>query len=152
MPQSELDHHAPSASGLGELSPHAIDMSADDGPALGIAVHLHSLPALIVEVTGDLDALTAPRLLEALRSILREPCPVLIIDLSTVEFMGSAALSVLVEIHEDTAADLSLRIVAPSRATRRPLQVTGLDTMLSLYLSRFDALIAPADPARRTST
>jgi anti-sigma B factor antagonist len=133
--------------------PHrAADHFAEDSPALAIAVHHHTLPALVVEVAGELDILTAPRLLDALRALLRERSPVLVVDLSAVEFMGSAGLFVLAETHRDAGTHTSLRIVAPGRVTLRPLQVTGLDTVLNLYRSRPDALAAPADPSRQTRT
>jgi anti-anti-sigma factor len=113
---------------------------------LAIAVHHHPLPALVVEVTGELDALTAPRLLDILHAALRESCPMLVVDLTGVAFMGSAGLAVLAETHEHAIPDTTLRIVAPGRATRRPLQITGLDTILQLYPSRSEALTPPADP------
>jgi anti-anti-sigma factor len=111
------------------------------GTGLAISVyHDTTLPALVVEVTGELDTLTAPRLQDALRAALREPCPVVIVDLTGVEFMGPAGLAVLVEAHDHAGSSTSLRIVAPARATLRPLQITGLDAVLNVYESRPDAL------------
>ncbi|WP_414636196.1 hypothetical protein [Actinophytocola sp.] len=50
-------------------------------------------------------------------------------------FMRSAGISVLLETHQRAAPHTAVFIVAPSRTTLRPLQVTGLDTVLDLYLS-----------------
>jgi len=137
MPSSDLDQQATPA-----------DPSIDEGVVLTIAVHRDTtVPALVVEVTGELDTLTAPRLLDTLHEALRESCPVVVVDLTGVGFMGSAGLAVLVEAHDHAGSSTSLRIVAPARATLRPIQITGLDAMLNLYPSRPDALTPPADPS-----
>jgi anti-sigma B factor antagonist len=120
---------------------HVADPSVDEGTGLTVAVHHHtSVPALVVEVTGDVDMLTAPRLLDALHTALRAPYPVLVVDLTGVQFMGSAGLSALVNAHRRAGSSTSVRIVAPALTTLRPLQVTGLDAVLNVYQSRPDAL------------
>ena len=110
-----------------------------------IAVHHHPLPALVVEVTGELDACTAPQLQDTLQAVVRERCPVLVVDLTGVKFMGSAGLGLLADTHEHATPHTTLRIVAPGRATLRPLQITGLDTVLHLYPSQPEALTQPGD-------
>lgn len=118
-------------------------------PPLTVEVH-HHLPAVVVDVGGELDAFTAPRLLATLQAVLRERSPVLIVDLTAVRFMGSAGISVLLETYQRAGPHTTLRIVAPSRTTLLPLQVTHLDTVLDLYPSRPDALAAP-QPSRPTT-
>lgn len=133
MPPSHLDHYA---------FPHIPGVRPSIGgmSGLAIAVHHDPLPALVVEVSGELDTLTAPRLLDVLNVALRERCPVLVVDLTGVTFLGSAGLAVLAGTHEHAGPHTALRIVACLRATLRPLQLTGLATMLQLYPSRDDAL------------
>ena len=144
MPSSHLDQHAsPQISRVRHEPPRAADPSADGINECAIAVHHDPHPALVVEVSGELDGLTAPRLSVTLHAALREPCPVLVVDLTGVTFMGSAGLALLFEIHERATPHTALRIVAPGRVTLRPLQVTGLDTRLRLYPSRPDALTEP---------
>lgn len=114
--------------------------ASDDGSALTITIHHNALPALVVEVTGELDLLTAPRLSDTLHAVARLDYKVLVLDLSTLKFMGSAGLATLVEAHQHAARHTSLRIVACGPTTLRPIQITGLDTLLDIYPSRADAL------------
>ena len=142
MPPSHLDHYAFPQIPSARLEPprRAADPSVGASNGLAIAVHHDPLPALVVEVSGELDTLTAPRLLDVLGVALRERCPILIVDLTEVTFLGSAGLAVLAGTHKHASPHTALRIVARLRATLRPLQLTGLATMLQLYPSRADAL------------
>lgn len=101
----------------------------------------------MVDVTGDLDALTSPRLLDTLHALLRKRSAVLVVDLTAVAFMGSAGISVLVEIHRHASPYIDLRVVAASRVTLRPLQATGIDTALNVYPSRAAALTRTGERA-----
>jgi anti-sigma B factor antagonist len=104
---------------------------------LTITVHQHDdPPSVVVDVTGELDALTAPRLLDALHVQLSA---VLVVDLTAVTFMGSAGISVLIETRQ-RSPHIDLRVVAATRAALRPLQITGVDTVLNVYPSRDEAL------------
>lgn len=97
---------------------------------------------LVLRVTGDLDVLTAPTLGTHLDVALSSPIStsVVIVDLTGVEFLSSAGISVLVETHRLTAStDLSLRVVAEGPATSRPLQLMRLDEIIDLYSSVEDA-------------
>jgi anti-sigma B factor antagonist len=109
------------------------------GSELAIKIHHDDSHSVVVDVTGELDALTAPRLLDALRSLLRERSSVLVVDLTEVAFMGSAGISVLVDTHQ-RSPHVDLRVVAATLVTLRPLQVTGLDSVLNIYPSRAAAL------------
>lgn len=141
MPSADIDQQAAPHIARARREPpqHVAGPSVDHSTWLAISVH-HVLPALVVEVAGELDMLTAPRLLATLHAVLRERSPVVVVDLTGIEFMGSAGLAVLVEAHQHAGAHTSLRIVAPGRATLLPIQVTGLDSTLNLYPSRPDAL------------
>ena len=58
----------------------------------------------------------------------------LIVDLTDVQFLSSAGISVLVETHRLTArAGISLRVVADGHATSRPLRMTRIDEIIDLY-------------------
>lgn len=91
---------------------------------------------LVLHVAGDLDVLTAPTLGTHLDVALSSALPtsVVIVDLTDVEFLSSAGISVLVETHRLTAAsDLSLRVVAEGPVTSRPLRLMRLDEVIDLY-------------------
>jgi anti-sigma B factor antagonist len=91
--------------------------------------------SVVVQASGELDVLTAPRLsaqLDQAEAIVVPPAPV-VLDLTGITFLGSAGLAVLIAHHERCAAlGSSLRIMASSRAVTRPLTATALDRVLNL--------------------
>lgn len=58
----------------------------------------------------------------------------LVIDLSAVDFLASAGMAVLVWAHRQ-AEPADVRVVASSRLTLRPLQLTRLTDELAVFLS-----------------
>ena len=99
--------------------------------------------AVVVEVAGDVDTTTAPALVQAADTALAEQPPVLVIDLSRVEFLASPGLTALLTIHRNAGPGTAVRIVASGRATLRPIQLTGLEESLSLFPTREAALAGP---------
>lgn len=88
----------------------------------------------VLHVTGDLDVLTAPTLGTRLDVALADAPSVLIVDLSEVQFLSSAGISMLVETHRLThRAGMSLRVVAEGPATSRPMRVMGLGEIIDIY-------------------
>jgi anti-sigma B factor antagonist len=98
--------------------------------------------AIVVEVAGDVDTTTAPALVEAADEAGGAPPPVLVVDLSRVEFLASPGLTALLTIHRNAGSTTAVRIVAARRATLRPNQLTGLEESLSLFPTREAALTA----------
>ena len=101
--------------------------------------------AVVIAVEGEVDALTAPRLRAALGDAFeRLDGRPLVVDLTNVRFLGSAGLRTLF----DTAAEAvdhrgfdPLRVVVDhTRPVIRPIEMVGLDNVLSLYESVDDAL------------
>ena len=91
--------------------------------------------SVVVQASGELDMLTAPRLssqLDRAEAIVVPPAPV-VLDLSGLTFLGSAGLSVLVAHHERCAAlGSKLQIRPGGRVVTRPLELTGLDQVLTV--------------------
>lgn len=87
----------------------------------------------VLAVTGDLDMLTSPRLAAALEEVADAGPRTVVVDLSKVDFLGSAGLAVLVSAHERAESRGKLRIVASARDTQRAFSMTGLDDLLDLY-------------------
>ncbi|HEX6360614.1 STAS domain-containing protein [Actinophytocola sp.] len=91
--------------------------------------------SVVVRVCGDLDILTAPRLstqLDLAEAIVVPPAPV-VLDLTGLNFLASAGLSVLLAHHERCRTLGSrLEILPGGRAVTRPLAVTGLDQILDV--------------------
>ncbi|WP_425546623.1 STAS domain-containing protein [Amycolatopsis minnesotensis] len=57
-----------------------------------------------------------------------------------MSFLHSAGLNTLVEIHYRAHTKTEVRVVAAERVTRRPLELTGLDTELKVRPTLADAL------------
>ena len=84
-------------------------------------------------VVGEVDAFTAPRLRPSIASQLEGQPRELVLDLSAVEFLGSAGLAALVETQALARdRDVALRLIATSRAVIRPLQGTGLIDLFTI--------------------
>ena len=101
--------------------------------------------ALMMAVTGEIDGLTAGRL----RSALAEAFAglgrrVLVLDLTAVGFLGSPGLRTLLDGAREAARRpgyRTLRVVVDSnRPVIMPIQIAGLDNVLSLHDSVSDAL------------
>ena len=89
--------------------------------------------AVTVTVVGEVDTFTAPVLRSSLDTQLEQQPRELVIDLSGVQFLGSAGLAVLVETQKSARArDVDLRLVATTRAVTRPLEVTGLIDLFTI--------------------
>lgn len=88
--------------------------------------------AVVLAVQGDVDTVTAPKLTDAAVGVLAEGPPVLVLDLTRVDFLASPGLTSLLTVRRN-AGETALRIVAAGRASLRPIQLTGLDQSLPLY-------------------
>lgn len=83
----------------------------------------------VVEVAGELDVLSVPRL----RSSLAEAVggQDVVIDLSRVRFCDSSVLRLLVDVQRASAATgHTLEVARPSEAVRRLFEVSGLRGVL----------------------
>jgi anti-sigma B factor antagonist len=87
---------------------------------------------LVLEVFGDLDALTAPQLAEAIMANLADQPAALIVDLSKVDFLGSAGMTALIGGHEAAGSAQRFGVVADG-PTGRHMKIVGLDGILSTY-------------------
>ena len=86
-----------------------------------------------VTVVGEVDTFTAPVLRSTLDSQLELQPRELVIDLSGVQFLGSAGLAVLVETQKSSRSrEVALRLIASTRAVTRPLEVTGLNDLFTI--------------------
>ncbi len=85
-----------------------------------------------LELTGEIDAHTAPQLAEQL-----DPLPggdgAVVLDVHGIEFIDSSGLRVLVEAHQRaSSAGRSLVIHRPSVAVKRLLEISGLSEHLTV--------------------
>ena len=102
--------------------------------------------ALLLEVDGELDTLTAPRLEADLNAALdsgKAEDAAVVVDLSNVTVLASSGLAVLVGgARRAGAAGRRLHLVVATRAVTRPLEVTGADTLFDTHGDVGSALAA----------
>ena len=95
----------------------------------------------VVEVGGEIDVYTAPRLRETLISLVEGGSYHLIIDLEGVEFLDSTGLGVLVGgLKRVRAYDGTIDLVCTHRRILRIFRITGLDKVFRTYESVKEAL------------
>jgi anti-anti-sigma factor len=121
----------------------------NSGPPLTVQYQQRG-PAMLVQITGEVDLQTAGLMHDALTTALTTvtaPHPV-VVDLTGISFFGSAGLAELLQAHQHaTNNHVPLRIVATSRAVLRPLEITGIAPMLDLCRDITTALT----PSRSTA-
>ena len=82
---------------------------------------------------GQLDVVLAPRLEGRLDQLRRDGARLITLDLSGVEFLAAAGLSVFIGADQaQQAAGGQLLLTRPTRMAGHVLAMTGLDTMVSL--------------------
>jgi anti-sigma B factor antagonist len=103
-------------------------------PATQLAVMTeHHCQRSVLRLRGELDASNRDHLHNAISSALEHRPPLLVVDLSGLDFTDCAGLSVLVWAHKRVAAcGHRLVITGANPAVQRLLHLTGLDTYLHL--------------------
>jgi anti-sigma B factor antagonist len=95
---------------------------------------------VVISLTGELDMLTAPRFEQAIACAARNAPVAMIVDLTKVKFLASAGLNVLVAAYHELTPSAGFGVVADGVVVRRPLQLTGIDTVVTLFPTLDDAL------------
>lgn len=105
----------------------------------------------VLSMPAEVDLTNAAALLGRILTVLdRQPATV-IVDMTATTFCDSAGVNTLVRAHQRAASvQAELRLVAPGRAVRRILTVTGLDRLISVYPS-LAASLAAGRPAAGAS-
>ena len=96
---------------------------------------------VVLHVRGELDLRTTSTLTDAVEAAMDAEPSVMVIDLSGVGFLASRGLEALLVAHQ-SAGETLVRVVATTRATVRPLEVSGLRGSLNVYESLTAALAA----------
>lgn len=87
---------------------------------------------LVIRLCGALDLLTSPKVVELLDAAHGEHPAALVVDLSEVSFLGSAAMTALLTAQHQIGRSLPLVVVADGPATARPLRLVGVDRLLTV--------------------
>lgn len=94
---------------------------------LHLRVHYPSPRVVAVQARGDLDEVTTPRLEELLIPRLACAAQLVVLDLSRVSFLGTAALQLLITSQERAATRrTTLRLVTGPACVRAGLRAAGL--------------------------
>lgn len=101
--------------------------------------------AVVLTVSGEVDMLSAPQLSEVIHTTLAAAPAALVVDLSKVDFLASAGMTVLVTAQSEVVPPTRFAVVANGAATSRPIKLMGLDSVLSLYSTLDSALSDLAD-------
>ena len=101
--------------------------------------------AVVLTVSGEVDMLSAPQLAEAVHTALETRPAAVIVDLSKVDFLASAGMTVLVSALDEVVPPTRFAVVAYGAATSRPIKLMGLDSILSLHSSLDSALTGVVD-------
>ncbi len=94
----------------------------------------------VVSVSGSVDMLTAPGLAEAIETALAKEPSGLIVDLTKVEFLGSAGISVLMKTRDTLGEATPFCVVADGPATHRPLTLLGINELMHVSRRLDDAV------------
>jgi anti-sigma B factor antagonist len=108
----------------------------------------HDGGVAVLSVSGEIDLATIPAFEAAIVDALTQRPTALIVDLSGVDFLASAGLQALVAARESLTGAAEFAVVADGPATSRPIQLTGLDQILSLHPTVADARSAVTGEAR----
>ncbi|BBZ46539.1 STAS domain-containing protein [Mycobacterium parmense] len=96
--------------------------------------------AVVLTVSGEVDMLTSPQLAEAIHTALAGRPAALIVDLTKVDFLASAGMTVLVTAQAEAVAPTQFAVVANGAATSRPIKLMGIDSVLALHSTLDSAL------------
>jgi anti-sigma B factor antagonist len=88
----------------------------------------------VLEVGGEVDVYTAPRLRERLTDMIGSGHKHIVADLGRVDFLDSTGLGVLVGAHRRLgSSDGSLRLVCPHERLLKIFRITGLDKVFDIH-------------------
>jgi anti-sigma B factor antagonist len=101
----------------------------------------------VIAVSGEIDVYSAPRLREALISLVDAGNYTLIVDMEGVEFLDSTGLGVLVGgLKRVRAHDGGIDLVCTQGRILRIFRITGLSRVFNIYDSVDEALASHDKP------
>jgi len=120
--------------GLAEMPSSRVDRPPGSLPHVELKVTTRSQgDHTVVSVLGEIDLYTAPRLQSELMNALGASPARLIVDMSGVDFCDSTGINVLLAAHRHAREHGGeLQLAGPGSATRKVLQVTGLEAVFTV--------------------
>ena len=123
----------PTDGGLGDVQPRGHLVSAPAGGA-GLAVRVASSEgASTVELLGELDGYSAPRLRHCLQELTDAGDRRIVLDFKGIEFIDSAGLGVLIGATKSLNQRQGELVVTSARPQAAKLfEMTGIDTIVTV--------------------
>lgn len=95
----------------------------------------------ILDVVGEVDLYTAPRLEEGLRRAASGTRPRLAVNLTRVAYLDSTALRVLTESHKDVRSRQgAIVLIATQPTIQKIFRVTGLGAIIAVVATEREAV------------
>ena len=103
----------------------------------------HEGDRTVIEVGGEIDVYTAPKLREQLVDLVNQGRYHLVVDMEAVDFLDSTGLGVLVGgLKRVRAHDGSLRLVCTQERILKIFRITGLTKVFGIHSSVDEAIAA----------
>ncbi|MGH7731468.1 MAG: STAS domain-containing protein [Candidatus Eiseniibacteriota bacterium] len=97
-------------------------------------------PAVVIRITGRLDARSSPQLLQACAGLER-PGSHVVLNLSRVSFLSSSGVGALLSLSEEFRGPAgSFRLAPASTEVRSAIRLLNLEPFLAIHESEADAL------------
>lgn len=105
-------------------------------------------PYTVIEVHGEVDVYTAPRLREQIVECVQSGQHHIVVDMSGVEFLDSTGLGVLVGgLKRVRVHGGSMRLVTSNPSVEKIFRITGLGRVFPMHTSLEDAVSTEVEPA-----
>ena len=108
--------------------------------SVGVRQHWCPGRVLVIRLCGALDLVTSPAVVDALDAARAEDPAALLVDLTEVSFLGSAAMTALLTAQHQIGEACPLVVVADGPVTARPLRLVGVDRRLRVVSTLDQAL------------
>ena len=115
------------------------DLSSDSSEFAIIDVDVDETTS-VVQVKGELDLTTAPRLKWMLHDLIEAGRTTHVVDLNETTFMDSTALGVLVAVNRSLGEGMQLVIVCARSNVLKIFELSGMDGVFTIVPTRDEAL------------
>lgn len=127
--------------------PTDFDQPSNDGNDRLVEEHWHET-TVVLRCRGDIDMLTAPQLGDAAEGVLDRHPAIVVIDLSEVDFLASAGMSMLIAARDKVSPSAGFAVVADGPGTSRPLEIVGLSDAINMHPTLDAALASITAPPK----
>ncbi|HEY2489696.1 MAG TPA: STAS domain-containing protein [Streptosporangiaceae bacterium] len=89
---------------------------------------------VVITLPAEIDMTNSPRLREALLAVISRQPAAVVADMTATTFCDSSGMHAIVTAYRQAvAADADLRLVISHPAPRRVFELSGVDTIVSIY-------------------